>query len=427
MKKECFAIKENVVNKEWKKGKGDTDFETDKEKATQWAEEYFKHWQNSLGKEQKALLQDSSRLERINIELERFRGAEQIQDESIKADIKKIDAALKIPSAEQNTNIYTYKHLTSQELGYAIDSFYENESNKIDIEQYAQFKNDFKYGSISDFMKVNLTQHPGDRLQPVLLHLKIPKGKSLGYLKENEVIIERDQGIEINESSLIIVKGRQVIKVEAELIPTDDVLEKLAEKETLINDEYKTETGYSGKLVSFVLDGFYSSIVANRAEILIDLLKNNIPRDVLKKCIEKMDEDGAIMFVDIDMTVQGKHPDTMGAYDAEEKLLWLRINHPGHIDQKDEDRNTLFHEFGHAIDNLIFEDISKQEEFEKIYEKEKDNITIEEYIKINSEEFFAGVFGYLYSPNLKEKQQIQREAPEACEFIEEKMDSVKKR
>ncbi|WP_415639159.1 anthrax toxin lethal factor-related metalloendopeptidase [Paenibacillus larvae] len=44
-------------------------------------------------------------------------------------------------------------------------------------------------------------------------------------------------------------------------------------------------------------------------------------------------------------------------------------------------------------------------------------MTIEEYIKEDSVEFFGGVFGYLYSPNLQQREQIQREAPKTCEFI----------
>ncbi|MCY9687360.1 hypothetical protein M5W70_00900, partial [Paenibacillus larvae] len=68
--------------------------------------------------------------------------------------------------------------------------------------------------------------------------------------------------------------------------------------------------------------------------------------------------------------------------------------------------------FAKNIDSTYIE-----EEFSEIYEEEKDKITIEDYIKIDSEEFFAGIFGYLYSPYPQIREQIQREAPKTCEFI----------
>ncbi|MEV2679344.1 hypothetical protein ABND25_19770 [Paenibacillus larvae] len=95
----------------------------------------------------------------------------------------------------------------------------------------------------------------------------------------------------------------------------------------------------------------------------------------------------------------------------------MDLIHEGHILKKDEVINTLFHEFGHTVDDLLFDNISLEKEFNEIYEEKKDNITIEEYIKEDSVEFFGGVFGYLYSPNLQQREQIQREAPKTCEFI----------
>nr|WP_323805984.1 hypothetical protein [Paenibacillus larvae] len=59
----------------------------------------------------------------------------------------------------------------------------------------------------------------------------------------------------------------------------------------------------------------------------------------------------------------------------------------------------------------------QKENFQKIYEVEKNNITIDDSIKKNAEEFFAGVFSNLFSPDSKKREQIQTEAPKTSEFI----------
>ncbi|AQT85365.1 hypothetical protein B1222_14630 [Paenibacillus larvae subsp. pulvifaciens] len=113
-----------------------------------------------------------------------------------------------------------------------------------------------------------------------------------------------------------------------------------------------------------------------------------------------MNQDAAFIFTDNSLVFYDGNPDDLGFYNPAKKNLIIQINHEGHILKKDEVINTLFHEFGHTVDDLLFDNISLEKEFNEIYEEEKDNITIEEYIKEDSVEFFGGVFGYLYSPNL---------------------------
>ena len=419
---------EKVTYPDFGKIKGDTDFGKKKvEEAKKWAEEHFQDWHKDLDKEQKALLQNDPRVEAINKELEQWRKIEYIEDESIKIDVKKIDKSLKSSHAKQDHKRYVYKHLTHEELGYAGDSFYKEGSKEIDREQYDQFKNDFQYGMIHDFMKLNLTQHPGDKSHPVLLRLEIPKGNSMGYLKEDEVFIQRNTGIEITGSSIITVKGREVIKVEAKLVSRDQVLQKITSAENRINKQFQEVTGLENKLVSFNgVNGLYASNVVKRSETILDQLFSNVPNVSLDQSVAEMSEDGAIYFVDTDISERigedGEH--VTGAYVRDEGFLWIKMNHPGHISKKGEDLLTLTHEFGHVIDDLLFDDISMSKQFKTIYAEEKDSITIEPYIKKNSQEFFAGVFSYLYSPIPKEREQIQKEAPKASRFIKEKMESV---
>ncbi|MEV2548919.1 hypothetical protein ABNB66_20350 [Paenibacillus larvae] len=144
-------------------------------------------------------------------------------------------------------------------------------------------------------------------------------------------------------------------------------------------------------------------------------LTSSVPKNGLSSIVSKMNKDGAIIFTDQDGAARGK--DTKGAYDKESKSLWVQINHEGHNLEKDADRKTLFHEFGRAQDELLFKNQSKKENFQKIYEVEKNNITIDDSIKKNAEEFFAGVFSNLFSPDSKKREQIQTEAPKTSEFI----------
>ncbi|MGH0590525.1 ADP-ribosyltransferase [Bacillus mycoides] len=392
------------------------DFEEDHEKAVKWAEENFKVWNGILTAEQKQLLEDTVRFQGVNSELEKFRG-QPIKDETIGKDVDRMDEALKDSNAKLNSSVYLYKNLRREELGYTPGSFYEKDKIKINREQFRQFSNDFKYGMIHDFMSANLTQHSGDQSQPILFHLKVPKGSSMGHLKEDQVFINRNQGFEVKSMKIITVKGREVIKVEAELVPATDVHKKVQNIENEMNADFKKEMGLDGKAVNLSVDSFYSSRVAERSKMLFQVLIKQMPKKSLPKTISRMKKDGAITFTDHDMTISGKAKDTKGAFEKDSKSLWVQINHEGHNQKKDEDINTLFREFGRAHDNLLFNNQSEKVNFKKIYEEEKNKIKIDDSIKKNTEEFFAGVFGYLLSPDSGIRKQIVEEAPGTAKFI----------
>ncbi|HDR6247892.1 TPA: hypothetical protein QCU24_005775 [Bacillus cereus] len=61
----------------------------------------------------------------------------------------------------------------------------------------------------------------------------------------------------------------------------------------------------------------------------------------------------------------------------------------------------------------------------KIFLKNKGRINfIETYILKTAAELFAGTFGYIHSPNLKERERIQKEAPDVVKFIENKIKAL---
>ncbi|MEV2287045.1 ADP-ribosyltransferase [Paenibacillus larvae] len=396
---------------------GQKDFKKDREKAKKWTEENFKEWKNSLNSEQKKLLKDSARIQKVNAELKKFRGRF-IGDDSIRKDVDKLDKALEDKSAKLDHSIRIYRNLTSEELGYALDSFYEKGKMTIDWEQYRQFSDDFKYGLIHDFMKANLTHHSKNRSYPILLDLKAPKGNSMGYLKEDKVFIDRNQGYQVNSIKIIVEKGREVIKVEAELISSTEVTDRIKAAQIRLNDKFTQELGIEKSALEFKINGFYSSLMTHRSELLLENLVSNVPRNIMVDTVKKMNRNASFIFTDNSLDFHGGDGDEKGFYDSNYKTLTISINDKEHISKKDDDIITLTHEFGHAVDHLLFKKISEKDtEFIKIYEKEKNNITIEKYIKQDSVEFFAGVFGYLYSPNPQHREQIQKEAPKACEFI----------
>jgi len=94
------------------------------------------------------------------------------------------------------------------------------------------------------------------------------------------------------------------------------------------------------------------------------------------------------------------------------------------------------HEYGHAFDfnlcQLVGEPefISKSPRFNNIYNKYRDKITSEigtifnvgnktlNYIKTSREEFFAQLFAWYYSPDLRHRKALEKIFPEFVTFIE---------
>jgi len=105
------------------KAKESIHFGKDKAGAEKWAKEYFEKWKGDLDKDQKKLLIDSPRLQKMNIDVEKFRGSIKLMSESTKDDMDRMDKALKERSAKLHANLYVYKKLKSTDLGYTKESF----------------------------------------------------------------------------------------------------------------------------------------------------------------------------------------------------------------------------------------------------------------------------------------------------------------
>ncbi|PGT97491.1 calmodulin-sensitive adenylate cyclase [Bacillus cereus] len=399
------------------------DFETDKEEGEKWAEEYFANWRKSLSNEEKKLFDNVNRLEEINKEIEQ--PPKDGLTNSILKDIEKIDKSLNHKDAKLNHDLYVYKDLKNEDLGYPEGFFYGESPNMIDQESYNKFANEFKYGTINSFMQANLSRDIPDKSSSVVLSLKIPKGSNVGHLHTDRILLERDQGIEIKGSSIITVKGRQVIKLEGEVVSKDKITEKIKLEENSLNQEFKDITNSLQNLMDFKIDNLYSSVNIERIRNLNGVFVNNISSELINPIIEKMNQENPIIITDksIENLNDGAEKNSRGFYDKNQKIIYIKLNHADHLNQKKSEIATLLHEFGFAVNDLLIKDtiLSETEEFKHIYAEEKDKLSdIGEYT--NEREFFAEVFQKMYSSD--ENEIVEQRVPKSVEYIKEKIEFI---
>ncbi|WP_242320153.1 ADP-ribosyltransferase [Bacillus cereus group sp. BfR-BA-01349] len=408
---------ENQINSLNLKVEQTLDFGRDKEKAKEWADTYFKDWKKTINNEQKKLLNDIKRLTQLNEKIGKFDQNSEMFSKKDKEDIDKIDKALNNKNAKLTKSLNVYKNLNGKDLGY-VEGYFNvpNSPNKIDRTKYTKLVNEFKYGAINTFMNADLTQDTTNKSTPILLSLKLPKGTKIGQLNEEHIITDRNLGIEIKKTSIIVEKGREVIKLEGDVVPKTKIQEKVKKAESDLNQKFKEITGLKQNLLSLKIDNLYTSASIDRTETVIKQLVSNVPNNLLLNIMKNMNNKTLFTITD-KILIPGKEG-VLGYYDTISKTLFIQIDHLGHKNNEGNDTNTLLHEFGHAVDYLAKGEIqSKSSKFIEIFNRERGNITIEPYIKQDAAEFFAGVFNYLYSPKISDREQIQKEAPDACKFI----------
>ncbi|PEY87922.1 hypothetical protein CN353_28820 [Bacillus cereus] len=393
------------------------DFKKDKTSAIKEADKRSKQWKSSLDKDQKDLIDNSSEFQNINKELEQHRGSINIIDTSIKKGVDLIDKALRKKGARLKNKHYIYVNLKEKDMGFKQDSFFDPTNNSIILAQADKIRQEFKYGIIHHYMFGNLSEQQRGPDYPVLIHLEVPTGTNIGYVKEDQIFIDRNQGIMIDDPrniSIITRRGMEILKIQAKLVPKATVENEIKKEENRLNQTITSTTNIRNiKVINFFIDGFYSSSIISRSERLFNELNTVMPN--FKKVIANMDPSGAITFKDQrDMKTQDIKK---GEYDAVSKSLWIQINHDDHLID-DEDRKTLFRLVGYAYDHLVFKNQSISSKFDMLYNSEKNNVTMDATIQANPTDFFAGVFSYLFTPNSAIKAQIQSEAPQTSSFIE---------
>ncbi|HDR4766491.1 TPA: hypothetical protein QCR57_005733 [Bacillus cereus] len=428
---QCFipsnavSAAENQISSFNLKAEKPLDFEKDKEKAKDWADSNFKDWKKSLTSEQKKIFNDNTRLKEMNEKIDKYDPISEKFSEKDKEDISQIDKALANKKAKLSKSLNVYKNLKSEDLGYVDKYFYApNDSRIIDREKYKKLVSEFQYGAINTFMEADLAKDSNNKSTPILLSLTLAKGTSIGQLNEDHIITERNLGIEITRTSIVVENGREVIKLEGKVVSKEKIQEKVRKAEDNLNQKFKEITGLSTNLLQLKIDNLYASASIDRSETIIKQLVSNVPNNLLLNIMENMND--KTLFTITDKVLKPGRENILGYFSKKFKSLFIQIDHYGHKNIEGNDINTLLHEFGHAVDYLLIKGKipSKTSEFISIYNREKENITIEPYIKKDSVEFFAGVFNYLYSPKKSDREQIQKEAPEACKFIKDLINSL---
>lgn len=423
-----IELVQNIVESATGKVKTSQHFGKDKASAEKWAKDYFKKWKGKINNNQKKLLGDSSRIKKMNHDIEKFRRNAELLSNASKKDMELMDKALKEPSAKLKSDLHVYKKLKSTDLGYKGDSFYKTGTNTIDRDKFNQLKHDFQYGIINNFMEVDLTEHSADKSEPIQLQLKIPEGIGVGHIDKDQLLLERNHGIEIKKTSIIVNNGKQVIKVQADLVPKDKIQKKIKATETEINTKFGTLMGATGKLIQLDTEGFYASTLANKTESLMKQLTSNVPNELLAEMINKLNADGAITLTDMNLVNRNENTsiDAKGFYDPSNKSIYVNLNHKDHIHQQGSDLATLVHQFGKAVDELFVENtvLSETDEFKKIYKQEKNNLT-DLADSINEKEFFAAVFRDMYAPTTG-METIQKKVPKTVTFIKGKINATSK-
>jgi hypothetical protein len=82
-------------------------------------------------------------------------------------------------------------------------------------------------------------------------------------------------------------------------------------------------------------------------------------------------------------------------------------------------KSTEVHEVGHAVDYILFNNVSSSKEFSEIFKTEAEkffNKTGQEYYKQNALEYFAETFNYYYY-GYDTRRYLNDKAPQTYKFI----------
>ncbi|MGH0590563.1 ADP-ribosyltransferase [Bacillus mycoides] len=416
------------------------DFERDKEKAREWAEKRYSGWQKDLDKnEREEISRYGNNIDvanEINMHLEDTRG-EVLEDSKFKKSIEEIDKALKNEKTDQP--MYVYHRVNENFFGLEVGSL--RSGVEINLEKFTEFKKDFvePQSILKENGYINASLHgesPNLSKEPsIYIKLKVPQGVHGGYIgnflakeEANDFLIERGQGIQISNASIINQKGREFIKLEAELI-TDEKLKNELEK---YNKELNDELGLN--LVHLDLTERFFSSNYKTAQEAVKAIKG-INTDFLEEAIDVLnidyEKEYLLDLVDDKITkyesfkfLAGKDSNQLDPdgnpikYDDINGLHLSLRDHATIVNFKKSPEPILdtLHELGHALDDLIFFTISEKQEFTQIHQEEQPSFLPDPYFK-SRKEYFAECFAYYYSPDSNLKNKLKVEAEQSYNFI----------
>ncbi|HHB1656611.1 TPA: ADP-ribosyltransferase [Bacillus cereus] len=423
------------------------DFEKNKDEAKKWAEERYSDWQERLltrleKEEIMDFMNNKEDAQQLNNYLEDTRG--NIPETSeYRENIERLDKGLKRVKTEQA--MFVYQRVSEQYFGHEVGSFRED-SIKIDQTKFDEFKEKFiqNQGILKEngYMEASLSGiSPNLAKEPcIYIRLKVPQGIHGGYTGNlqgteggtHDFLLNRGYGIQFTDAKIITEKGKQYIKVEAELLTKEKLDRKIKEYNQELNDSLDLT---SQNLILLDLTGRFISSNYQKAQHIITTMKD-IDKTLLEYYSLGTTEYSAepnFKWVDYPVThhrafahLKGKISNSGQPYD---NLPGLHLTDPwGNHDTivnlskyKNQDLMLLIsiHELGHAIDDLGLSNISKQKKFFEIYNEEKDSGIMDNTpsFKRNAQEYFAQCFAFYNLPHSDFHERLKVTAPKTYEFM----------
>lgn len=419
-----------------------------------WAERYYKKWMGSLSSKQKESLNElknpASEEYNINLLLKYTDGDVNRRplDVSIestkryKEDIEAIDHALSNPAGKTANKIDVY---TDMDV-FDLNNMDEKElidpmnPNKIDREKLRIFKTNFTYGLSNNYLIVDLHEKQDGNTSILKWHIELPAGTNTGYLGNNQLVLQRNTGLEIGEIQVIDQHGKEYIRINAKLVNKDVIDTKIQMAQSKLNQSWNSllKLPVNTEFFKFEVNNRYASSITEGALPTIHEMMSNIPNNLVQKVTNFMlEKNGKFILTDkfIRNTPEAYYPrkpisDVLDRYDGikgifNEQNRTLIMSAPSTSIEGDHGMSvrTLTHEFGHAVDYYIASIIGMKERmacsdhplFKGIFQKEGNNLT--EYGKTNAQEFFADTFMMIYSNNPNERTEVLQKAPETFKFI----------
>lgn len=333
----------------------------------------------------------------------------------------------KVPKSSVKHTIYM--NLSLKDLGFDANNYYDAQ-NRIDLEKFTSFIEQFQYFNFNGNLFGDLSQKKMSADERIRLKINVPTNTKILFLEDGRAILDRDIGIIVSRIS-IFSEGRQYIRMDAEVVSKEDVYQEIKSDEAEINTMVQDKLGIDrNDLVEINAKSLISNYTAVKAKESINHLINSIPSDLLLQSINSKNN-GSLKINFSDKILDGEDH-VIGFFDHNNNTLNVKIS----CNNDNSELYTVVHEFGHSVDyNLLgYGDVMHSQissKFENLYLKEKENLTEETsrivdfdehgngitYGSVNPAEFFAEVFANIYSSDQSRKELIWRQVPETCQYI----------
>lgn len=316
--------------------------------------------------------------------------------------IVKIDAALqKAPLTKDTTKMYVDVSLKN-DLGIS--------------------KDEAKVGTViteKGYTKGSLARNTSATTSEVI-ELTVPKGERMvnmtpsgnTTLSYNE-LLERGRSFEITKKTTVIDMGKERTKIEAKLLTTTETLRKYNQE---LNDELKNslkliKTANQPLIELECIDTKNLARSYESAKEIVSAMKNIDGKylDMINSKSLDISDTPPIRitddYIDGDQSIEGIH-----YLEGDHKTIISLENSRNPV-------HTALHEIGHAVDDMIFFNISLKKEFKDIFEEEKMGFEEDEYGRTDTAEFFAECFALFHSPDSKVVEGAKKRFPKTFDFI----------